>query len=115
MRSMLVIVAGICVVAMVLCAGCESVAMKWEPIKRIVFMPKVFEDGRIKTNPWREVPHGPEYPYELVYHESTNTFRVVARSKAPDISFTKIKTWSRDAEPFTIVMPVPSPDRPEMK
>ena len=115
MRSLLLATACVCIAALALCAGCRTGMARWEPIKRVVRMPEVFEDGRIKTNPWREVPEGPEYPYELIYHKSTNTFRVVARSEAPQISYRKITTWQRDAGPFTMIVSVRRPDKPEIK
>ncbi len=96
-------------VALVLfCAGCESVAMKWEPTVRVVYMPKKFEDGRVMVNPWREpseVPYGPSYPYMLVYNPGSRVYEVVLREGAPYQLGGQV-TYARDADPYTLILPV---------
>jgi hypothetical protein len=90
------------------CCGCESAAAKWEPVTRVVYMPKKFEDGRVMVNPWREpseVPYGPSYPYELVYNPKSLQYEVVLREGAPYQHGGQI-TYKRDADPYTLIVPV---------
>jgi hypothetical protein len=96
------------VVAVLLCAGCESTAAKWEPVTRVVYMPKKFEDGRIAVNPWRDpgkVPYGPSYPYELVYNPKNRLYEVVLREGAPYQRGSQV-SYKRDADPYTLIVPV---------
>ncbi len=106
MRVFFALVAAALVISL---TGCSSTEMQWEPVVRVVDMPKSFEDGRIKTNPWRDldrVHYGPEYPYKLVYQPSSHRFRVVTRKGGSDLSASDITKYSRDAGNFTHVMPV---------
>lgn len=108
MRYNLLILAALVVVFALLASGCKSAAAKWEPVVRIVYMPKKFEDGRIMVNPWREpaeVPYGPSYPYELVYNPETRMYEVVLREGAPYQPGSQI-TYKRDADPYSVIMPV---------
>ena len=96
------------VVAVLLCAGCESTGAKWEPVMRVVYMPKKFEDGRIAVNPWREpseVPYGPSYPYELVYNPKSRLYEVRLREGAPYQLGSQV-SYKRDADPYTLIVPV---------
>jgi hypothetical protein len=94
-------------VIVLFCAGCESTAAKWEPVVRVVYMPKKFEDGRITVNPWRqpgEVPYGPSYPYELIYNSGSRLFEVVLREGAPYQVGSQV-SYKRDADPYTLIVP----------
>ena len=108
MRYPLLVLTGVLVALALLSTGCESAAMKWEPVVRIIYMPKKFEDGRIMVNPWREpseVPYGPSYPYELIYNPNTRFYEVVLRESAPYQLGGQV-TYRRDADPYTLIMPV---------
>lgn len=87
-----------------LCAGCESAMAKFEPVTRVVYMPKKFADGRIMCNPWREVPYGPSYPFAFVYNPRTRQYEVYMREGATYVPGVKI-TYERDADPYTIIVP----------
>jgi len=103
--SYLVLAAALALV--IFCAGCESAGAKWEPVARVVYMPKKFEDGRIMVNPWRqprEVPYGPSYPYELIYNPGSRLFEVVLREGAPYQVGSQI-SYKRDADPYTMIVP----------
>jgi hypothetical protein len=107
MRLSLAVLAVAAAVSLVACAGCESAAAKWEPVVRVVYMPKYFEDGRIMVNPWREpkdVPYGPSYPYELVYSPSKLQYEVVLREGAPYQQGGQL-SYKRDADPYTLIVP----------
>lgn len=108
MKLTLILLAIGTVIPVMLCAGCESAALKWEPTVRVIYMPRKFEDGRIMVNPWREpseVPYGPSYPYELVYSPKAREYQVVLREDAPHQRGGQV-TYRRDADPYTLIMPV---------
>ena len=107
MKCSLAVLAVALVVSLLACAGCESAAAKWEPVVRVVYMPKYFEDGRIMVNPWREpadVPYGPSYPYELVYNPKKLRYEVVLREGAPHQASGQV-SYTRDADPYTLIVP----------
>lgn len=107
MRYSLAVLAVAAVVSLLACTGCESAAAKWDPVIRVVYMPKYFEDGRIMVNPWREpkdVPYGPSYPYELVYNPKKLQYEVVLREGAPYQQGGQL-SYRRDADPYTLIVP----------
>lgn len=104
MRPCIFLVLAAAVLSCALCVGCESVMERWEPMARVVYMPKKFEDGRIMCNPWREVKYGPSYPFALVYNPQTRQYEVYMREGATYVPGVKT-TYERDADPYTMMVP----------
>jgi len=108
MRYSLIAACFFALVLMAVCSGCESTALKWEPVIKVVYMPKKFEDKRIMVNPWRDskhVPYGPSYPYELVYNPSSGEYMVGLRENAPYEKGGQV-SFRRNADPYTLIIPV---------
>jgi hypothetical protein len=98
-------------------SGCKIEAVRPAPTEKIVYMPRAFEDSRIKVNPWRNdddpsnardpsfyIPKGPPYPYQLIYNPDTGNYEVVLRKGAPAIEGSTMR-YSRSAAPYTIEIP----------
>ena len=104
-------VLALCIIMFILaafCTGCESAFLRWEPVVKVVYMPKKFEDGRIMVNPWRDpehVPYGASYPYELVYEPSSGDYIVLLRDNAP-YQKSGPTSYRRSADRYTLIIPV---------